>query len=413
MNRRQLIGTIGHSSGVESRVAESSGLMVGDLLQRSSVVCVAVALFCACGRNSKVKADPAHPVAGIGSPAPDFSLEGTDGRRHTLAEFAGSKVLAIVFDCNHCPESHLYESRIQKLYTDYREKGVAVIAVNPFSPERVNEADLMFSDLNESLLDMQTRAGDRRLQYPYLYDGASQSLTAKLGALATPQVFVFDHSRRLCYEGRIDDSAIAARAKTHETRDAIDALLAGRNVAVTTTPVSGCAVRWNKVSQPEDKRNVTVEMTTPEILKKLRGNGTGKLLLVNFWATWCGPCVAEFPELENTYRMYRDRGFEMVTVSEDVPGAKNDVLSFLKRNRATTVNYLFDTDDTAAVQDQFDPQMSGAVPYTLLFSPAGEVLYQEQGEITMPNLRRHILANLPDDQDHKGQQAYWAQTIRP
>ena len=89
------------------------------------------------------------------------------------------------------------------------------------------------------------------------------------------------------------------------------------------------------------------------------------------------------------------------------------MLSFLKRNRATTVNYLFDTDDTAAVQDQFDPQMSGAVPYTLLFSPAGEVLYQEQGEITMPNLRRHILANLPDDQDHKGQQAYWAQTIRP
>ena len=196
-------------------------------------------------------------------------------------------------------------------------------------------------------------------------------------------------------------------------RDAIEALLAGRNVAVTTTPVSGCAVRWNKVSQPEDKRDVTLEMTTPEILKKLRGNGTGKLLLVNFWATWCGPCVAEFPELENTYRMYRDRGFEMVTVSEDVPGAKNDVLSFLKRNRATTVNYLFDSDDTAAVQDQFDPQMSGAVPYTLLFSPAGEVLYQEQGEITMPNLRRHILANLPDDQDHKGQQAYWAQTVRP
>jgi hypothetical protein len=97
----------------------------------------------------------------------------------------------------------------------------------------------------------------------------------------------------------------------------------------------------------------------------------------------------------------------MVTVSEDVPEAKPDVIAFLKRNHASTVNYLFASDDTSAVQDSFDKGMSGAVPYTLLLGANGDVLYQEQGEISMARMRRAILANLPDDSDHPGQQAYW------
>jgi hypothetical protein len=91
-----------------------------------------------------------------------------------------------------------------------------------------------------------------------------------------------------------------------------------------------------------------------------------------------------------------------------VPEAKPDVFSFLRRNHASSVNYLFASDDTSAVQDSFDPKMSGAVPFTLLFAPNGDIVYQEQGEISMMKLRRAILANLPDDKDHPGQQAYWA-----
>ena len=102
----------------------------------------------------------------------------------------------------------------------------------------------------------------------------------------------------------------------------------------------------------------------------------------------------------------------MVTVSEDVPEAKPDVFAFLRNNHATTVNYLFASDDTSAVQDSFDPKMSGAVPYTLLLAPNGDVLYQEQGEISMAKMRRNILANIPDDKDHPGQQAYWAGTLK-
>ena len=364
---------------------------------------VALLALSGCGltHNPEVQPDPAHPVLALGAAAPDFSLPGADGKTHTLGEFADSTVLAIVFDCNHCPQSHLYEASIKKLYADYRPKGVALVAVSPNNPASVPYDELAYSDMNDSLAEMTTRVTDRHLEYPCLYDGESQSLSGKLGAVATPHVFIFDRNRKLRYQGRIEDAS-----------NAIDAVLAGKPVAVAQTPVSGCATKWLPKKASENPEPVTMQMTTPDILKKLRGNGTGKLLLVNFWATWCGPCVAEFPDLQDTFRMYRGRNFSLVTVSEDVPGAKPDVLAFLQKNHASTINYLFSSDDTSAVQDSFDPKMSGAVPFTLLLAPNGDVLYQEQGEISMAKLRRTILANLPDDKEHPGQQAYWADSLK-
>jgi peroxiredoxin len=393
-------------------------------MKRLQILTVPNLFFCAlalagCGaHNGEVQPDSAHPVLAIGAAAPDFSLPGVDGKTHTLGEYAGSKVLAFVFDCNHCSTSHLYESRIHKLYDDYRDKGVALVAVSPDNPASVHYDQMAYSDANDSLIEMQDRATDRHIAYPYLYDGDAQMLTGKLGAAAAPQIFIFDQGRKLRYEGRIDDNELADKVKSQDARNAIDALLADKPVPVATTPVTGCPTIWNgkAPSDPAVARinaeTVNVDLTTPESLKKLRNNGTGKVLLVNFWATWCGPCVAEFPSLQDTYRMYRDRNFGMVTVSEDVPEARPDVFAFLKNNRATSVNYLFASDDTSAVQDSFDPKMSGAVPFTLLLAPNGDVLYQEQGEISMDRLRRNILANLPDDKNHPGMQSYWASTLQ-
>src|SRR5262245_49145386 len=151
------------------------------------------------------RADP-RPALSIGAAAPDFALPGVDGRTHTLAEYAGSPVLAIVFTCNHCPASQMYERRIQQLHDDFRAKGLALVAINPDDAAGIRLADLAYSDVGDSLAEMKSRATHRHLTFPYLYDGETQRVARTFGVVATPQIFVFDRQRTLRYEGRIDDS---------------------------------------------------------------------------------------------------------------------------------------------------------------------------------------------------------------
>ncbi|MCX6621350.1 MAG: TlpA family protein disulfide reductase, partial [Acidobacteria bacterium] len=213
--------------------------------------------------------------------------------------------------------------------------------------------------------------------------------------------------------GRLDSSPREAYAKVPDARNALDAVLAGRPVAVETTPAVGCSIKWaykHEGQVAEAKRlveePVTVELAQPENLKKLRSNPTGRTLLVNFWATWCGPCAAEFPEFQKIWRMYRKRPFALVTVSTNFPDEEKGVRKFLESQHATTRNLLFGSTDTYASRAAFDPQWNAALPYTILISPAGQVIYKVQGPIEPLKLRRLILASLPDD-DYIGQNAYW------
>jgi thiol-disulfide isomerase/thioredoxin len=152
---------------------------------------------------------------------------------------------------------------------------------------------------------------------------------------------------------------------------------------------------------------VAVNEVNADELKKLRANGTDKLLLINFWATWCGPCVVEFPDLETTYRMFRNRDFDMVTVATNMPDEKAGVMRFLNKQHASSRNLIFGSTDTYGLQAAFDPKWESAVPYTVLLAPDGKVLYQQTGDLDVMALRRAILANLPDP-DYIGHRAYWA-----
>jgi thiol-disulfide isomerase/thioredoxin len=148
-------------------------------------------------------------------------------------------------------------------------------------------------------------------------------------------------------------------------------------------------------------------MASADDLKKLRSNTTGKALLVNFWATWCGPCLHEFPDLETTYRMYRLRDFDLIMVAANMPDEKAGVMKVLEREHASSRNLLFGSTDTYAMQAAFDPKWESGVPYTILLAPDGKVLYREEGEVDILKLRRIILANLPDS-GYIGHRAYWA-----
>ena len=373
------------------------------------VVAVAVA---ACGTSGS------RPLA-PGAAAPDFTLPGADGRTHSLRDFAGSRVLAVVFTCNTCPASQLYESRIRQLHEDYRARGVTVVAINPNKPAALRPADLSHTDVGETLADMNARAAHRRLEYPYLSDGESQAVTRRFGVVTLPHVFVFDQRRTLRYQGRIDDNAREDAVKSREARDAIDALLANRPAPIESTRVTGCPVRGlqgpsgsDEPRQKLDVEPVALEMAGAGELKQLRQNGTGKLLLINFWATWCAPCASEFPELEATYRRYKARNVELVTVSVNDPAERQAVIEFLRAHHASHRNLQFATADVYGLQAAFDPKMPAPVPFTLLLARNGDVLYQELGELDAPKLRRAILANLPDEAEYPGLQAYWSTSDR-
>src|ERR1700730_19041771 len=260
--------------------------------------------FAACGQTT-------HPILAVGSPAPDFSLPGVDGKIHRLADYAASPVLVVVFTCNHCPIAQMYEERVQQLETDYSHRGVAIVAIQPNDPKAIRIDELDSSDISDSLEEMKIRVEYKHLQYPYLYDGETQVVTRAYGPQATPHVFVFDQERKLRYEGRMDNSYRTELVKTQDARNAIDALLAHKEVPIKHTGVFGRSTKWQEkrsarleALQKLDVQPVQLELASADDLKKLRTNPTGKMMLVSFWATWCGSCVHEFSELEDTYRMY-------------------------------------------------------------------------------------------------------------
>ena len=359
-------------------------------------------------------ADDAHVTLAIGSPAPDFAVPGVDGKTHKLSDYSTSPLLAIVFTCNHCPTAQLYEDRIKRLAADYRSKGVKLVAIQPNDPNALRVDEMVMSDMSDSLEEMKIRAEYRHFNFPYLYDGETQSVTQAYGAQATPHVFLFDRERKLRYEGRIDNAQRESLVKIQDARAALDAVLAGQAVAVPHTPAFGCSTKWkSKIdSQLQEMKRieaepVKVEMATAEDLKKLRANPTGKVLLINFWATWCGPCITEFPALETTFRMFRRRDFDLIMVSTNYPDEKAGVMKILQEQHASSRNLQFASEDTYAMQAAFDAHWEAGVPFTMAIAPGGKVLYQEQGELDILKVRRAILANLEND-TYVGHPAYWA-----
>jgi thiol-disulfide isomerase/thioredoxin len=372
------------------------------------------ALWLGIGAAACMADDDSHPTLAIGSRAPEFSLPGIDGKTHTLDEYKAAKVLAIVFTCNHCPTAQLYESRLKKLVDDYKGRSVQFVMIEPNDPDAVRLDELGWTDVGDSFEEMKIRAAYRQFNFPYLYDGATQATANAYGPKATPHVFVFDKERKLRFEGRVDNSQRESLVKTQDTRNAIDELLADKPVTVSHTGVFGCSTKWkSKIAsgveylKKVEAEPVKLEDASFDDLKKLRANPTGKLLLVNFWATWCGPCVVEFPDLETTYRMYRHRDFDMVTVAANLPDERPGVMKFLEKQHASGRNLIFASTDTYAMQAAFDPKWESGVPYTVLLSPEGKVLYEKTGDLDVIALRRVILANLPDS-EYLGHRAYWA-----
>ena len=362
--------------------------------------------------SAQSKPAPPEPLA-IGSAAPDFSLPGVDGKTYSLASFKASKVLAVVFTAVHCPTAEVYEQRLKTLVADYEKRGVAFVAIQPNNALAVRLDEMGYTDLGDSLEDMKIRAEYRQFNFPFLYDGETQAVSKLYGPVATPHIFVFDEQRKLRYHGRIDSNPREALAKVPDARNAIDAVLAGTTVAVEKTPAIGCSVKWldKKASRDAElagfaKEPVPLEKITVAEMKALAANTTGKTLLVNFWATWCAPCLEEFPELMDTWRMYRRRPFQLVTVSINYPDEEKAVRTFLEAQKASTRNLMPAITEPSEIVEALDKEWNGGVPYSMVIAPGGKVLFRSGGRVDILKTRRIILSSFPDD-DYVGQNAYW------
>ncbi|HEY7157574.1 MAG TPA: redoxin domain-containing protein [Gemmataceae bacterium] len=362
------------------------------------VVGVAAALLAGAG---PAWADPPDlRTLPIGAAAPDFKLPGVDGHEHALKDFADARILVVVFTCNHCPTAQAYEDRIVRLHADYKDKGVALVAISPNDPKAVRLDELGYTDLGDSLKEMKLRAKERKFTFPYLYDGDTQKTSLAYGVLATPQVFVFDRERRLRYVGRIDDSDVK-EVKSHDARNALDALLAGKPVPVERTRVFGCSTKWadkredaKKSLAKWDREPVALEPLDEAGVARLVKNDGDKLLLVNVWASWCGPCVEELPEFVTMNRMYRRRDFRMVTLSMDEPEKKEAAMKVLREKHVALVNYLVKIKDRDKFADLLDKEWAGPLPHTLLIAPGGKVLYRKTGALDALAVKRAIVSHL-------------------
>jgi len=168
---------------------------------------------------------------------------------------------------------------------------------------------------------------------------------------------------------------------------------------VETTKVFGCSIKWAEKKgwlaegmKKWAEEEVAVSPIDAAGLAVLAKNDSPKLRLINAWATWCGPCVVEFPELVNINRMYRGRAFEIATVSADPPQLRADVLKFLKDKQASTRNYFAaDPDDHDAMINAVDAEWQGELPHTLLVAPGGRVVYRTRGAFDPMALRKAIV----------------------
>lgn len=356
-------------------------------------------------------------VLETGSPLPAFSLPGIDGKTHTPATYEKSKILCIIFTSNHCPDSVAAASRMEKIHQDYKDKGVAVVAVSSNNPIALRPDELGYSPYGDSFEEMKPFADSHGWTFPYLYDAEKQAFATACGAQSTPHVFVFDADRKLRYNGRMDDAKRASGpVEKSLLRDALDALLAGKEIAEPVTRSFGCSTKWLfkaesvvKEQKAWEEMPVTLDELNEELAKKIRENKSGNVRVINFWSTTCGPCVAEFPDLVDTYRRFQNRNVDFISISMDPIDQKAKVQKFLQSRHAalsnrtkpsmekegrTSNNYIWSGANPDKLAEAIHPEWAGALPFTVIISPEGKVLWTHSEQIDVVELRTQILKGL-------------------
>ncbi|MCM8526145.1 MAG: redoxin domain-containing protein [Lentisphaeraceae bacterium] len=355
---------------------------------------------------------PKYPTLEIGAQAPDFKLKGVDGKMHSLGDYK-AKVLAIVFNCNHCPTAQAYEDRIIQLVNDYKDKDFQLIMVSSADPESVRLNEMGYTVVDDGYEAMVQRSKTKKYNFPYLYDGENQKCSMAYGPTVTPHLFVFDADRKLQYHGRIDNDELGKNITKNDGRNAIDAVLAGKKVEVPVTRAKGCSTKWaykrdavKEYNQKWLEKEVTLAELDASGIKKLIKNDSEKVKIINIWATTCGACVAEMPDLVKINRQFETRGVELITISADNVSLKKRALKVLQsvncavtdriektlaKEGRTTNNFIAKVKDQDEFFDAIDPKWNGSLPYTMVIAPGGKLIYSINDEIDVTELKTKLV----------------------
>ena len=171
-----------------------------------------------------------------GTSAPDFSLPGIDGKTYSLSNFKNAKAVLIVFMCNHCPYVKPKINELKRMQSDYKNKGLVVVGINP------NDENFVPEDNFEG---MKKTAKERGINFIYLRD-ESQKAAKDYGATCTPDPFLFDSEFKLVFHSRIDDTHAQEDANKHEMHEAIGEFLNDGKIKVEEQPSMGCSIKWKK-----------------------------------------------------------------------------------------------------------------------------------------------------------------------
>jgi peroxiredoxin len=317
---------------------------------------------------------PASPT--VGQPAPDFTLADLNGKKHLLKDYRG-KTVVVGFISARCPISNAYKDRIRAIAGEYSKRGVAFLGVN--------------SNADESLEELRAYAAKNNLDFTILKDQGNVVADA-YAAERTPKVYLIDGEGVLRYQGRIDNSQDPRMVKRDDLREALNEMLSGKPVSVAETKALGCLIKREQdakaapASLPAKTKSAQGEPKVgslkPADFAKFKDSAKGKVLVLNFWATWCGPCVAEFPELVAIDAKYRDKGMKLVGITADeADDVQPKVIPFIKKHQVKFDIIRQDTDDPEEMMNQITKDWNGVIPATFVYDKKGNLAYSHFGII--------------------------------